>query len=148
MANGSRLSLVQRGGYALLAGPLFIRLRMNAHKNLRMNELVDDAHRETELPRNGPVRAPRGPQLAYSERIRESGHLPPAPRGAALIARTVTAGRRPCLEALGAAGRFPIRQPREEEKEELPLLRVRPRAKEGLLEGVVAGAGGRGAGGE
>src|SRR3990172_2815225 len=26
-------SLVQRGGYALLAGPLFIRLRMNAHRN-------------------------------------------------------------------------------------------------------------------
>src|SRR3990170_5219825 len=88
-------SLVQRGGYALLVGPLFIRLRMNAHKNLRMNELVDDAHRETELPRNGPVRAPRGPQLAYSAHIRESGHLPPAPRGAALNARTVTAGRRP-----------------------------------------------------
>src|SRR3990170_3135725 len=105
---------------------------------LRVNEFVDDAHRETELPRNGPVRAPRGPQLAYSEHIRESGHLPPAPRGAALIACTVSPGRGPCLEALRAAGRLPIRQPREEEKEELPLLRGRPRAKEGLLEAVVA----------
>src|SRR3990170_2041075 len=74
---------------------------------LRMNEFVDDAHRETELPRNGPVRAPRGPQLAYSEHIRESGHLPPAPRGAALIACTVTAGRRPPPSGRGAAGGAP-----------------------------------------
>src|SRR3972149_5037396 len=142
MANGSRLSLVQRGGYALLAGPLFIRLRMNAHKNLRMNELVDDAHRETELPRNGPVRAPRGPQTHRSLPIRCGGHLPPAPRSAALNARTVTAGRGPCFEALRAAGRLPIRQPREEEKEELPPLRGRPRGKEGVLGAVVADAAG------
>src|SRR3990170_7083176 len=99
--------------------------RSSIHRILRVNEFVDDAHRETELPRNGPVRAPRGPQLAYSEHIRESGHLPPAPRGAALIARTVTAGRGPRLEALGAAGRFPICQPPEEGKKEVPPLGVR-----------------------
>src|SRR3990172_11233778 len=52
---------------------------------LHMNELVDDAHRETELPRNGPVRAPTGPQTHRGLAIRCGGHLPPAPRGAALV---------------------------------------------------------------
>src|SRR3989304_5231676 len=80
---------------------------------------VQRAHPREWASSPGPTR--RGPDRLHGDGgaappPRGGGHLPPAPRGAPLIACTVTAGRRPCLEALGAAGRLPIRQPREEEK--------------------------------